>query len=84
MLSIAHIVIDPKLADALLYLFSAIATLALVYLVRTYRLQNGQKPSPRPARLGVVVAFCVRLADMDYSPYSGRCQKINPIVSKYF
>lgn len=36
MLSIAHIVIDPKVADALLYLFSAIATLALVYLVRIH------------------------------------------------
>ncbi len=36
MLSIAHIVIDPKLADALIYLVSALATLALVYLVRIH------------------------------------------------
>ena len=36
MLSIAHIVIDPKVADALIYLVSALATLALVYLVRIH------------------------------------------------
>ncbi len=36
MLSIAHIVIDSKVADALIYLVSALATLALVYLVRIH------------------------------------------------
>lgn len=36
MLSIAHIVIDPKVADALLYLFSVVATLALIYLIRIH------------------------------------------------